>query len=205
MIPFSPDHFGVDEAGRGSWAGPLVVTACYFPTQTAVPTGIHIRDSKELKEHQREDTFSFLERSCIFSIASVPVELINAINIQEATRRGMQQCISDLGKKILQMFPDRSIQCLVDGRCIANLPHEPSFVIRGDSTYEAIAAASIIAKVTRDRYMTKLGDAYPHYGFEKHKGYGTSAHHEKILEHGLSPHHRRSFQPMKDLIKSGML
>lgn len=180
---------GIDEAGRGPLAGPVVAAACI------IPHGVVIRDiddSKKLTREQREYFFKKITNDprFVYAVAVISHTIIDAINIYQATMRGMLEAISKLVTQ-----PD----CLlVDGM---RLPH-PTIpcekIIGGDAQSQSIAAASILAKVTRDEIMCKYHEEYPHYGFHKHKGYATEEHLEAIANHGVCPIHRRSYEPCKE-------
>ena len=174
---------GVDEAGRGPLAGPVYAAAVILP-ENAFIAGIN--DSKKLSEKRREELFDVItETALAYSIFSIDEKRIDEINILNATFEAMNGAVNNLKIK-----PD---YVLIDGNRIngMTLPHET--VVKGDSKSISIAAASILAKVSRDRYITEIAKQYPEYGFEKHKGYGTAAHTEAILKYGPCPIHRRTF------------
>ena len=174
---------GVDEAGRGPLAGPVYAAAVILP-EGAELTGIN--DSKKLTPKKREELFEKITEVAIsYSIFSVDEKVIDEINILNATHKAMNGAVSNLSKK-----PDYVI---IDGNSIKGmeLPHET--VVKGDAKSISIAAASILAKVARDRYIDEMGKVYPEYGFENHKGYGTKAHTDAILKYGVCPIHRRTF------------
>ena len=174
---------GVDEAGRGPLAGPVYAAAVILPEDARLDG---INDSKKLSEKKREELFEVITKTAIsYCIASVDEKEIDEINILNATHKAMCQAVNGLDTE-----PDYVI---IDGNSIKGMdkPHET--VVKGDAKSISIAAASILAKVSRDRYITKMAEIYPEYGFDKHKGYGTKAHTEAILEHGISPIHRRTF------------
>ncbi len=181
---------GVDEAGRGPLAGPVVAAAVIFPPYHYIP---EVRDSKTLSAKQREALFDLITRSALaFGIGIVSHEIIDRINIREATFQAMRQA---LGR--LSVQPD---YVLFDGYELPEKFFPQEAVINGDDLSFTIAAASIIAKVTRDRLMIELHQQYPHYHFDRHKGYGTRLHREMILKYGPSPVHRRSF--LKKILSS---
>lgn len=175
---------GVDEAGRGPLAGPVYAAAVILPEDFYLED---INDSKKLSEKKREALFDVIcENALAFSIASVGAEVIDEINILNATFLAMKQAVEGL-----QIIPDF---VLVDGNRSKGLelPHE--CVVKGDAKSQSIAAASILAKVSRDRVLkNELALRYPQYQFEKHKGYGTKLHVEKLREYGPCPEHRKSF------------
>ncbi|GLK77081.1 ribonuclease HII [Methylopila jiangsuensis] len=184
---------GVDEAGRGPLAGP-VVTAAVILDPDAIPHGL--ADSKALTAARREKLFAEIVRHAQVAVASASPERIEALNIRGATLWAMGRAMAGL--------PTRPGFALIDGRDVPpGLPCPADAVIDGDALSLSIAAASIVAKVVRDRMMKRLGEACPGYGFEKHMGYGTAAHLEALRRLGPSPHHRRGFAPVAALIAAG--
>ena len=175
---------GVDEAGRGPLCGPVCAAAVILPVDCEIDG---INDSKKLSEKKREALFpQICEKALAYSIVFVDETTIDTINILQATMQGMRQAV--LG---LEPVPDH---VLIDGnRCPDGLPAGCRYVIGGDAKSASIAAASILAKVSRDRRMYELTEQYPQYGLDKHKGYGTKQHYEAIRQYGLQPFHRRSF------------
>lgn len=174
---------GVDEAGRGPLAGAVYAAAVILPEDVFIEG---LNDSKKLSEKKREALFDVIcEKAVAYSIASVDEKRIDEINILNATFEAMNKAIDDL-----KIQPD---YVLIDGNRIkgTDIPHET--VVKGDAKSVSIAAASILAKVSRDRYITEAAKTYPEYGFEKHKGYGTAAHNEAILKYGACPIHRKTF------------
>ncbi len=175
---------GIDEAGRGPLAGPVCAAAVILPEGMIIEG---VDDSKKLSEKKRELIYDrIVEAAIAYSVAFVWPDVIDEINIRRATHKAMQEAADGLNVK-----PEL---LLVDGN--DGLPFddfESDYIIKGDSKLECIAAASIIAKVTRDRYMREIDKEYPDYGFAKHKGYGTKAHMEAIREVGLCPIHRKTF------------
>ncbi|MBN2008807.1 ribonuclease HII [candidate division KSB1 bacterium] len=174
---------GIDEAGRGPLAGPVVAAAVLF----APGITIHgVADSKTLSGRQREAIYpQIMEQAIAVGIGSVIEKVIDEINILQATYRAMQQALINLGINVDHV--------LVDGRRNPILDVPQTSIIKGDRLCFSIAAASIIAKVTRDREMISYDDQYPQYGFARHKGYGTEFHRQAIQKYGLCPIHRRSF------------
>ncbi len=175
---------GVDEAGRGPLAGPVCAAAVIFRSGE-VPAGLN--DSKKLSEKKREQLFDVIcETAYAYGIAYASVEEIEELNILQATFLAMRRAVAAMG-----VSPDF---VLVDGNRVPpqlNVPAQA--VIGGDALSASIGAASVLAKVSRDRYMLKLDKQYPQYLFARHKGYGTVLHYECIERHGISPVHRRSF------------
>ena len=174
---------GVDEAGRGPLAGPVYAAAVILP-RDAVIEGLN--DSKKLTEKQREALFDVItERALTYGIASASVEEIEKLNILNATFLAMNRAIDKLDP-----IPELA---LIDGNRSTGIAMPSRCVVKGDSRCADIAAASILAKVSRDRYMLTLAEKYPQYHFEQHKGYGTKLHYEALREYGPSPEHRPSF------------
>ena len=174
---------GADEAGRGPLAGPVCAAAVILPHGLVIEG---LNDSKKLTEKRRESLYGEITSSAeAYGIAFASVEEIEKLNILGATYLAMNRAIAALGREI--------DLALIDGNRNAGLEYPSRTVVKGDSLCASIAAASVLAKVTRDRYMTELDERYPGYGFAKHKGYGTKAHYAAIRELGASPVHRPSF------------
>ncbi len=184
---------GVDEAGRGPLAGPVVAAAVIFPVGFAIDSREleKIKDSKKLSSRQREKLFTLIkEKAVTVSIATVGHARIDQINILQASLLAMRQAVNTLNVQ-----PD---YVMVDGKFkIPELDIPQEAIIDGDAQVFAIAAASIIAKVSRDYLMNLLDEKYPDYKFRQHKGYGTKQHLEILKKFGPSPIHRRSFEPLK--------
>lgn len=182
---------GVDEVGRGPLAGPVVTAAVILPEDFDVPG---IDDSKKLSEKRREELFDvILEKALAWGIGQADHDVIDEINILQATKRAMREAIEEAGS-MLRREHGGSIDCvLLDAVELPDLEIPQQSIVKGDARVLAIAAASIIAKVTRDRMMVKYAEEYPWYAFEKNKGYGTKAHYAGIREHGICPIHRRTF------------
>ena len=188
---------GVDEAGRGPLAGPVVAAAVIF-SRAFIEQEEHrlfdaLTDSKQLTANQRNRFFELLVNSpeVEIGIGFGDVLEIDEINILCATHRSMNRCLHHLAA-----LPEYA---LVDGLPVPNLPCPSLAIIRGDARSLSIAAASVIAKVTRDRWMTDLDRRHPEYGFVRHKGYGTAAHIQALLKYGATREHRRSFRPVRDI------
>lgn len=178
---------GVDEAGRGPLAGPVVAAAVMLDPDR-IPDGID--DSKRLDAAQRETAFTAIESSAIaIGVGIADVRRIDRINILQATMWAMQKAVEGL------VAAPRLV--LVDGNCLPKLKTEARAVIGGDRRCLSIAAASIVAKVTRDRMMVELAQRYPGYGFERHKGYATRSHRDALVRLGPTPEHRRSFRTVQ--------
>lgn len=174
---------GVDEAGRGSLAGPVVAAACILPTDCVIEG---LNDSKKLSESKREKLFDQIRACAVsYSIASASNEEIDRLNILNATMLAMARAIE--GLTIPADF------AIVDGNCVRNFPIPAMTIVKGDAKSPSIAAASILAKVTRDRYCLEMDMQYPEYNFKKHKGYPTKEHRELLQKYGSCPLHRQSF------------
>lgn len=178
-IPFC----GVDEAGRGPLAGPVCAAAVILPRDLQIPG---LNDSKKLTEKKREEIFDILCAEAVsFGIAFATVEEIQRLNIKGATYLAMERAIAELDPA--------PVLALVDGNDRNTLSVPSVKVVGGDGLCASIAAASVLAKVTRDRYMLELDEQYPQYGFASHKGYGTRAHYAALREYGPSPVHRPDY------------
>lgn len=174
---------GVDEAGRGPLAGPVCAAAVILPFNTIIEG---VNDSKKLSEKKREALFDVVkEQSLAYSVAWATVEEIEEINILNAAMLAMKRAIEGL--------PQKADFAIIDGNKLPPINIDAMPVIKGDALSMSVAAASILAKVSRDRLMREMAVKYPEYGFEKHKGYGTVAHKEAILRYGTCPIHRPSF------------
>lgn len=174
---------GVDEAGRGPLAGDVYAAAVILPEGVLIEG---INDSKKLSEKKRELLYDeIIEKADAYCVATASVEEIDELNILGATFLAMKRAVEGLGTKVEL--------ALVDGNRTPLLDCRVETLVKGDGTSASIAAASILAKVERDRYMKKLAEEYPEYQFEKHKGYGTKLHNELILKYGASPVHRKTF------------
>lgn len=180
---------GIDEAGRGCWAGPLAVGASIVCRNT--DSHPRVRDSKLLKAAEREEIFTFI------TDADHQVQLAE---VEEIDKLGIGQTVTKLIHKIVEMFDDGRTMFLVDGQFAADFGPNSEQIIKGDSKYYSIAAASILAKVSRDRIMIELDSEFPKYAFAQHKGYGTKLHRESLELHGPCVHHRRSFKPISTMI-----
>lgn len=174
---------GVDEAGRGPLAGPVCAAAVILPEHLEIPG---LTDSKKLTDKKRRELFPLIQEQAVaYGIGLASQEEIDEINILQATFLAMERALSQLDVR-----PD---MVLIDGNRERDFGVPVQTVIKGDSLSANIAAASILAKVTRDNLMVELAKQYPQYGFEIHKGYGTKAHYEALRQYGASPIHRRSF------------
>ena len=187
---------GVDEAGRGPLAGPVVAAAAVLPEEWAtdgVPDSLKgLNDSKQLSEPVREELYEAIQTNdtIVSAVAVVEAPVIDEINILQATHRAMNQALAGLEPP--------ANHALVDGRPVPSLTLPQTAIVKGDAKSFSIAAASILAKVTRDRLMVQYDEQFPGYGFAGHKGYGTKAHLLAIEELGACPLHRMSFAPLKN-------
>ena len=181
---------GVDEAGRGPLAGPVAAAAVILPRGFSCPG---LDDSKKISAPRREGLFELLTGNpdVAWAVATASCEEIDQINILRATHLAMRRAA-----EMLNPLPDH---CLIDGLPVRDFPFPYDAIVKGDGLSLSIAAASIIAKVTRDRLMRVIDREFPQYGFAKHQGYGTKAHLEALRNHGPCRHHRRSFQPVAQL------
>lgn len=181
---------GIDEAGRGPLAGPVVVAAVIMPKDSMIEG---VNDSKKISEKKREALYDKItEEAIAWGVGIIDQKEIDRINILNATKEGLTQAVASLEQK-----PDIIVVDALTGINTLGIPY--TSIIKGDAKCYSIAAASIIAKVTRDRIMRQWDELYPMYGFEKHKGYGTAMHIAAIKEYGLCPLHRLSF--VKNIIK----
>ncbi|NTW15431.1 MAG: ribonuclease HII [Candidatus Moranbacteria bacterium] len=196
---------GIDEAGRGPLAGPVVAAVAAFRKQDFAPIDTEtekewklVRDSKKLSEKQREKALAFVQDRFVVGVGIVSAETIDRMNILEATFLAMKEALSDFRRKAEETgLATDDLLLLVDGnQMIPNLSVRQETVVGGDASVRSIAAASIVAKVTRDRMMLEYDTLYPAYGFAKHKGYGTREHMDALRRLGACPIHRMSFKPV---------
>lgn len=181
---------GVDEAGRGPLAGPVVAAAVMLNEKHPIKG---LADSKKLSASKREALFDEIRAKALcYSVAEASVEEIDAINILQATLLAMQRAVAGL-----RLLPQL---VLVDGNRLPVLSMQAQAIVKGDSLVPAISAASILAKVTRDRWCKEVDAIYPHYGFATHKGYGTAAHLEALRTHGACAQHRKTFKPVTEVL-----
>lgn len=182
---------GVDEAGRGPLAGPVVAVAVILDDLNPI---LGLADSKKLSASKRERLYDEIRAKALCcSIAEATVEEIDALNILQATMLAMRRAVEGLRLKPAKV--------LVDGNRLPVLDVLAEAIVKGDSKVQAISAASILAKVHRDRLCQELHAQYPQYGFDAHKGYGTAAHLQALKEHGATPWHRKSFSPVSEVLK----
>lgn len=174
---------GVDEAGRGPLAGDVYAAAVVFSEGVEIE---YLNDSKKISEKRRELLYDVIvEKADAYCVATASVEEIDSMNILQATMLAMKRAVEGLG-----IAPNIA---LVDGNKLPDLGCEARYVIKGDATSASISAASVLAKVSRDRYMKQIAEKYPQYAFEKHKGYGTKLHYEMLEKYGVSDVHRKTF------------
>lgn len=182
---------GVDEVGRGPLAGPVVAAACIFDRDVDI---VGIDDSKKISEKKREQLFDEIkDKALAYGIGEASCEVIDEINILEATKLAMKKAIEEADKMLESKGRDRIQIVIFDAVKINDLKKEQMSVIKGDQTYFSVAAASILAKVTRDNLMKEYDKVYPEYRFASNKGYGTKAHYEGIKKAGITEIHRKSF------------
>lgn len=182
---------GVDEAGRGPLAGPVYAAAVILDPNQPIAG---VTDSKKLSEKKRDLCFDAIcEKALAWHIATASVEEIDRLNILHASMLAMQRAVAGLSAT--------PTLALIDGNRCPELPMQSQAIVKGDALEPAIGAASILAKVARDRAMLALHDEYPWFGFDRHKGYPTKLHREMLIEHGPSPHHRRSFAPVRAVLE----
>lgn len=181
---------GVDEAGRGPWAGPVAAAAAILPPGLRIEG---LNDSKKLSEPRREALFEAIMNVAEVGVGLASVEEIDALNILVASDLAMTRALAAL--------PRRPAFALIDGaRLPRGLPCPGLAIVKGDGRSASIAAASIVAKVARDRIMRDLGAAFPEYGWDRNKGYGVAAHAAALRRYGVTPHHRRSFKPIHHML-----
>ncbi|GAB3067446.1 ribonuclease HII [Virgibacillus ainsalahensis] len=180
---------GVDEAGRGPLAGPVVAAAVILPHEFKL---IGLNDSKQLNEATRNEFYTIIKEQAIsYGISVISNHIIDEINIYEATKQAMREAINQLNPE-----PDH---VLIDAVELNGLPYSTEAIIKGDSKSVSIAAASVLAKVTRDNMMKEIHKKYPAYDFSSNMGYGTKHHMKSLVEHGTTPYHRKSFAPVRNV------
>lgn len=182
---------GVDEAGRGPLAGPVYAAAVVFPKGVVIDG---INDSKKLSEKKREELYEVIKETALaYAIVSVDEKEIDEINILNAAMKAFKMALDKLSPK--------ADYALLDGNRAPQMDIPYEAVVKGDAKVQAIAAASILAKVERDRYVTEMDKVYPQYGFAKHKGYPTKDHKEAVAKYGPSPIHRLTFRGVSEYVK----
>ncbi len=183
---------GVDEVGRGPLIGPVVAACCVLPADFELDG---LTDSKKLSEKKREKFYDYIIEHCVaYGVGIISPEVIDEVNIYEATKLAMKEAIKQVQKQIKLEY------VLIDAMPL-DLDIPTNSIIKGDAKSISIAAASVIAKVTRDRMMTELDKEYPEYGFAKHKGYPTKAHIEAIHQYGLIDGYRKTYGPVKEVLE----
>ncbi|MGC6476145.1 MAG: ribonuclease HII [Parvibaculales bacterium] len=182
---------GVDEVGRGPWAGPVVAACIVLPPDYAETDLAALNDSKKLTEKKRTALFELL-KGLPHGIGQASVDEIDELNILQASLLAMHRAVA--------VMPNPPDHVLVDGHKLPDWPFAASAIIKGDSLSPSIAAASVLAKVTRDRYMAALDRDFPGYGWAQNMGYGTKAHQIGLAERGVTPHHRKSFAPIRKIL-----
>ena len=181
---------GVDEVGRGPLAGPVVASAVLLDPRN-IPEGLN--DSKKLSQAKRDILFDLIQASCVVGIGEASVEEIDHLNILHASHLAMTRAVLNLS--------DQPDHLLIDGnRLPSDLPCPATSVVKGDARSQSIAAASIIAKVTRDRHMIALAQQHPEFGWDKNAGYPTKSHIKALQEYGATPYHRRTFKPVHNIL-----
>lgn len=194
---------GVDEVGRGPLAGPVVAAAVlYKDTSFAVPDELEkqfswIRDSKKLSEKKRVEMFTFIQEHFYVGIGIISAETIDRVNILQATFLAMKSAVTDLKRKIPKEYSKPTFLLIDGNQMLPSFSGAQEAVVQGDSKVRSIAAASIIAKVTRDRMCDEYEKEYPQYGFARHKGYGTKEHMDALKHFGATSVHRKSFKPVQ--------
>lgn len=189
---------GIDEVGRGCWAGPLVAAAASLPDNFVLPGSLVLRDSKKMTKKQREATDSYLrEQHVRHGLGWVWPEEIDSMGITAAVKLAMERAVAEIG--------DDYDELIIDGN-INYFPQNPKSraVIKADDTYQAVSAASIIAKVARDNYMVVASSRYPLYGFDKHVGYGTAVHIAALQAEGVTDIHRKSYKPIQKFMEQAV-
>ncbi len=188
---------GVDEVGRGPLAGPVLASCVYIPKTMYRRRFLHeINDSKKLNVKKREALFLQIRKHCSFGIGMASHEEVDTLNIHHATLLAMRRAYLNLQND----FEVRPEMALIDGKFTPDLSCSCKAIIKGDSISTSIAAASIMAKVTRDRIMERLHQEHPYYGWDHNSGYGTPEHLNGIKAHGITPYHRQSFAPVKNAL-----
>lgn len=186
---------GVDEVGRGCWAGPLVAAAVVLPppTPALLRALAGVRDSKQLTSAARERLAPVIRHVALgFGLAEIPAFEVDRLGLGRAGRAALERAVG-----ALPIEPD---YLLIDAFALPGLPYAQESIVHGDTLCLSIAAASVVAKVYRDRLLVELAAVYPDFGFDRHKGYGTGEHARALAAHGLTPQHRRSFAPIRALL-----
>jgi len=188
---------GIDEVGRGPLAGPVVAACVVIPTEKRELDFIQqINDSKKLSDSKKEYLYNCITKHCLYAVHEISPQEIDQINILQASLKAMKESYNALSTKF------EITHALIDGNKAPEMPCPTTTVVKGDSKSKTIAAASIIAKVHRDRIMKELSKEYPQYGWDKNAAYPTKQHREAILQYGITPHHRRSFRPVANMVSN---
>ena len=195
---------GLDEVGRGPLAGPVVAACVYIPPESRDLKFIeYIKDSKKLYESKRTLIFTDINKHCHVGIAECSPAEIDELNILWASMKAMKRAYMNMAAEMAAKSGLTPNFALIDGnRLPPDMPCAAQSVVKGDAKSKSIAAASIIAKVTRDRYMAEIADAHPHYGWESNSAYPTKQHLEAIEAHGITEHHRKSFGPVRRYLEN---
>lgn len=199
---------GIDEAGRGPWAGPVTAAAFWVCPDSRDTLPAKLTDSKKLTALQRADIEAELchpANGHLFAIHHSTVDEIDELGILPATFRAMQAVAANLSEQLIHAGYAQAPSCLVDGNLLPDLPFRARAIIKGDSLSLSIAAASIMAKQSRDRLMTALAAEHPEYGWQTNAGYGTQPHQQALQKYGVTAHHRRSYAPIRRLLQTGAL
>ena len=199
---------GIDEAGRGPWAGPVTAAAFWICPAARDNLPAKLTDSKKLTALQRADIEAELcnpANGHLFAIHHSPVDEIDRLGILPATFKAMQTVATNISEQLLDAGHAAVPSFLVDGNLLPELPFRARAIIKGDSLSLSIAAASIIAKQSRDRLMTDLAAEYPEYGWHTNAGYGTQTHQQALCKYGVTCHHRRSYAPIRRYLQTGRL
>lgn len=189
---------GVDEAGRGPWAGPVVAAAVVLPRDFSSPHFARLHDSKKLSPALRAILFEEITSQVAWGIGIVDAQTIDEINIRQASWRAMQRAVEDLERR----SSTRIDYALIDGLPYGDGPFRYEAIVKGDARSWSIAAASVVAKETRDALMRDFDVQFPRYGFATHKGYGTSRHLAALREYGACEIHRKTFRPVREIVES---
>lgn len=186
---------GIDEVGRGPLAGPVVAACVYVPDEIRLlPFIEQIQDSKTLSKGKLLTLYALVTQHCTYGIGQCSPAEIDEMNILQASLEAMRRAYADMGLGC--------VHALVDGNKLPKLPCSAQAVVKGDNKSVSIAAAAIVAKVTRDRYMAKLAVEFPYYGWERNAAYPSKEHREALLVHGITPHHRKSFAPVRRVLSA---
>lgn len=188
--------FGLDEVGRGPLAGPVVAACVYIPKEAnALPFISELKDSKKIAKPKLEKLYALITEHCEWQVTEISPQEVDEINVLQASLKAM--------KFSLEAMATRPAFALVDGNKLPQLSCAAETVIKGDNKSYSIAAASIVAKVTRDRIMKALHNEFPHYGWDSNVGYGAKVHMVGINQHGITEHHRKSYAPIKNYLEHG--